>query len=273
MQTKAAWAVTGLGGLLVLLGAAVMVVLGPDGRLVTGPHAIDTSGVAVVTKPGVLSWKDVRVDLLAEVPAGKPVFIGVGNSVDVNDYLAATRRLEVTSFRTPWTLRTRQVDGEANVPSAPTALDWWIADAAGLGGAKISLTLPDETVSVAVVSVGAANLGGLKVTAAYGVQGGFGRGLGLALFGAGLAWGGLLWRRSVRHHELVALADGIDDDLVLGERSVPEEALVIEEEIFIYVDEDGVEHEISAGELDGYEIVDDDEPRLSDGDGRDGGRP
>ncbi|WP_040320075.1 hypothetical protein [Aeromicrobium marinum] len=245
MQNKAAWAVTGLGGVLLLFGATVMVLLGPDGRFVTGPHAVDTDGVAVVTAPGVVSWRGLQVDLLAELPVGKPVFVGVGNSVDVEDYLRDTARIEVTSFSTPWTVESREVDGDANLPSAPTALDWWIADQAGLGGAMISLPLPDETVSVAILSVGSANLAGLEVTFAYGVRGGFGQGASLAMFGAGLLWAGLLLRRGAGFADVVTLD-------AAGHH-------VIEEEVFVWVDEDGVEHEISADELDelgDVEVVD-----------------
>ena len=139
----------------------------------------------MVTAPKVITWADVRVDVLAEVPVKKPVFVGLGNSVDVENYVGKTARLEVTSYHKPWSLKTRQIAGRPGLPGAPTALDWWLADSAGLGGASISTTLPDQTVSVAILSVGASNLSGLKVTVAYGVKGGFAKGVGLLLLGIG----------------------------------------------------------------------------------------
>ncbi|MGH3459200.1 hypothetical protein [Aeromicrobium sp.] len=260
MRSKVGWVVTVVGVLSAVAGLAVMIVLGPDSRFTTGPHQIDTEGIAVVTAPKVISWKGVQVDVLAEVPVNKPVFVGLGNSVDVENYVKSTRRLEVTSFSTPWTVKVRNVEGRDGLSGAPTALDWWIASSAGLGGARISAQLPDETVSAAIFSVGASNLQGLKVSYAYGVKGGFAKGLGLLLLGLGGVWGGGLIRR----------AEGFWDEVeeegvrVVARRRTPEEledggtesdVEEIEEVVYLYVDEDGVEHEISAEEAAGYEVV------------------
>lgn len=225
------WVLTILGALLVVLGSAVAVVLGPDSRFTTGPHPIDTSGTVVVTQPGVISWRGVQVDVLAEVPVNKPVFVGLGNSVDVRDYVQRTERLEVTDFSTPWDPTIESVDGQEGLPGAPTALDWWISDSAGLGGASISTTLPDETVSLAVVAVGATNLSGLEVTLAYGVKGGFAGGLATVALGAGFVLAGVPLRRG---QGLFAETD--------------DEVEMVEEIVYVYVDEHGVEHEISAEE-------------------------
>ncbi len=242
MRTTSGWAVSALGVLLALLGAAVMVFLGPDSRVTTGPHPIETDDIAVVVAPGAIRWADLQVDVLVEVPVRKPVFIGIGNAVDVQDFVGKTGRLEVTGFRHPWDLTMREVDGEPNLPGAPTALDWWIDSAAGLGGASISTQLPDETVSIAVLSVGSSNLAGLEVTLAYGVKGGFTKGLALLLLGVELAWLGFLrWRRRPER----ATVDGyVDEDAVE------------EEVVYVFVDEDGVEHEVGEDELSKFEIVD-----------------
>ncbi|MFI5425581.1 hypothetical protein [Aeromicrobium sp. UC242_57] len=105
MRSKLGWAMSVLGVLIALLGAAVMVVLGPDSRFSTGPHAIETDDVAVVTAPKVISWANVRLDVRAEVPARKPIFIGLANSVDVTDFVARTQRLEVTASGVPGSSR------------------------------------------------------------------------------------------------------------------------------------------------------------------------
>lgn len=237
MRGWPAWVALVLGALVAVSGLVVMVVLGPDSRFTTGPHAVDTDDVAVVTAPGVISYRGLQVDVLVEVPANKPVFVGLGNTVDVQDYVGRTQRLEVTSFRVPWTPRSREVDGEAALPGAPTALDWWVAESAGLGGAAISTTLPDESVSLAVLAVGASDLSGLEVSFAYGVKGGFGLGLGALLGGSGLVLAGVLARRS-------ALVPWDEDDEELPDVLVEE----VEEEVYVFVDERGVEHEISAEE-------------------------
>lgn len=249
MGAKAGWALALLGGVLAILGAAVMVMLGPDNRMTTGPHAIETDAVAVVATPSAIRWADVQLDVLVEVPVRKPVFLGIGNAVDVQDFVASTRRLEITGFQRPWDVKTREVDGKPNLPGAPTAIDWWIDSSAGLGGATISTRLPDESVSIAVLSVGSSNLAGLEVTLAYGVKGGFAKGLALLLFGAGLIWLGLLVRRGRPAHQLVGDVETDADEM-------DEPGDIEEDVVYVFVDEDGVEHEVSEDELADFEIVD-----------------
>lgn len=284
------------GGIAIaVVGLAIVVVLGPDGRFRTGPHLIDTDGVAVVTAPGVISWKNLDVEILAEVPAHKPIFVGIGNSVDVQAYLAGVRRLEVTDFTTPWEVKSKDVGGREALGGAPTALPWWLAHSAGLGGAAIKAKLPDETVSAVILSIGSSNLRGLKVTFAYGLAGGFLKGLGMLLGGLGLGWAGLLvrrgetiWADEAKLSELPTW-EGDDESAtqvipVLGalrnlrkpkaakekpkktkppkdkpkkskdepEAAEPEPA---HEVVYVYVDEDGVEHELTEQEAAEYEVV------------------
>lgn len=241
MRKRLGWALSVLGVLVAILGLAVMVLLGPDSRFSTGPHPVDTDGIAIVTAPKVISWADVQVDLLAEVPVRKPVFVGIANSVDVQNYVGKTQRLEVTGFETPWNVHTREVKGKANLPSAPTAIDWWIEQSAGLGGASISTQLPDETVSAVILSVGSTNLSGVEVTLAYGLKGGFYKGIALLLLGLAAIWSGWWLRR----------------DAGMWLAPAYEEGPIIEEEVvYVYVDEEGVEHEMSAEEAEQYDVVD-----------------
>ncbi|HUS22044.1 MAG TPA: hypothetical protein VMZ66_08555 [Aeromicrobium sp.] len=294
MRNKAiGTAVLALGVVVAVLGLALMAILGPDGRFTSGPHAVDVDGVALVTAPTVISWKNVEVEILAEVPANKPVFVGVANSVDLQAYLKGVQRLEITSFETPWKLRTRQAAGREALPGAPTAVDWWRAHSAGLGGAAIKTRLPDETVSAAILAVGSSNLRGLKVTIAYGLQGGFLKGLGLLLVGAGLVWAGLLARRGehlwendgeaeveeawpgdesptvilARQPKLTRIAPRrASDQLGLADAEEGHEPAEEIHEVYVYVDEHGVEHEISAEEAAQYEVVDQVEQIVEDGD-------
>lgn len=272
MQKKAiGTALMAVGLVVAVLGLAIMAVLGPDGRFKTGPHAIDTDGIAVVTAPKVISWENVSVEILAEVPANKPVFVGVANSVDVQAYLKGVQRLEVTKFTIPWSVRTRTIEGRKALPAAPTALDWWRAHAAGLGGAVIKTQLPDETVSAVVLAVGSSNLRGLQVTFAYGLRGGFFKGIGLLLGGLGMAWAGRLARRGETIWEE---DDEVDDESPsqpdwAGDES-PTELIPAwpkhaggrddgdhdeHETVYVYVDDQGIEHEITAEEAAAYEVV------------------
>lgn len=290
MKTVTGWAVSAVGLVIALVGVALMVVLGPDNRIVTGPHPVDVEGSVVVTAPRVIRWTDAQVDILAELPAQKPLFVGVGNSVDVKSFVGGTERVEVTEFDTPWDLTTRVVDGRPSVQAAPTALDWWLADSAGLGGASISLRLPDEQVSLAIVSIGASNLSGLQVTLAYGMQGGFAKGIGLLLLGLGGGLLGLVVRRRTAQsglltelidtdEEIVYVVvddDGVERELTADEveaggfevtddepppapELMPEPAAPQPKVMYVFVDQDGVEHEVSEDELDEFDIVDEDD--------------
>ncbi len=293
MKTVTGWAICVVGLVVAVLGVALMVLLGPDNRIVTGPHAVDVDGSVVVTGPRVIRWTDVQVDVLAELPAQKPMFLGIGNSVDVESLVGGTERIEVTDFDTPWDPTTRLVDGRPSVQAAPTSLDWWLADSAGLGGASISLQLPDEPVSLAIVSIGASNLSGLQVTLAYGIQGGFVKGVGLLLLGLGggligvlvlrrPADGALLDQLVETDEEVVYVVvddDGVERELTAeevdaggfvvsdDEPTAPGQPDPVEPEpveppapvMYVFVDEDGVEHEVSEDELGEFEIVDDDE--------------
>lgn len=295
MKTVTGWVISALGLVVALVGVALMALLGPDNRIVTGPHLVDVDGSVVVTGPRVIRWTDAQVDVLAELPAQKPLFLGIGNTVDVESLVEGAERVEITKFDTPWNPTMRLVDGRSSVRAAPTALDWWLADSAGLGGASISLRLPEEPVSLAIVSVGASNLSGLQVTLAYGIQGGFTKGIGVLLLGLGAVLVGVVVRRSAEGGVLEGLVETdeevvyviVDDDglereltadeveaggyVVTDDDPPPPPELVPEPEAapwpasaapeakvaYVFVDEDGVEHEVSEDELDEFEIVED----------------
>lgn len=232
---KLAGVVLALIGLCVaVLGAALAVWVGTDNRAVSGPHEIDTDGVAVVTAPDALTWAGATVTLVADVPDEKPVFVGVANAVDVEDYVAQIAAVRVDSLRIPWEVDTSEQDGESVLPASPVALDWWIDNASGMGGAALEFELPEETVSVAVLAIGNNDLSGLTVTASYHVRGGFVAGLGAVALGLGLLLGAfVVWRGRARR-------DVVDDDGY----------------VYVYLDEEGHEHLVPVDELDEYEIVD-----------------
>ncbi|MGH1565096.1 hypothetical protein [Mumia sp. DW29H23] len=181
-----------LGILAAILGAVAAVAFGPDDRMTTGTREIDTDARAVVTRPSVLARFGPQVSVLVELPDDKPVFLGLAHTLDLDDYLASTARLEVTRYRVPWSVRTRAVDGDPQLPAAPTALDWWVEQSSGVGGAELRFRLPDETVSLAVLAVGDSDLAGLRLTGAYEVPGAFGVAVGVTLTGLGAAVLGLV---------------------------------------------------------------------------------
>lgn len=232
---RLAGAVLALLGLCVaVLGAALAIWVGTDSRASTGPHPIDTDAAAVATSPDVLSWSGATVTVTAEVPDRKPVFVGVANAVDVNDYLRDTRTLRVDDFRLPWSIGTSVQDGRRWLPATPIALDWWQHQASGMGGARLEFELPDETVSLAVLAIGDADLKGLTVEASYEVRGGFWIGLGLVAVGIGLVVAAVVVFRGFARPNVID-GDGY---------------------VYVYIDEDGNEILVPVDELGDYEIVD-----------------
>lgn len=215
MRRGAGIGLLALGIILVLAGTAVAVAMGPDDRVTTGPHDVRADGRAVVTKPAVLARYGPQVSVLVEVPDEKPVFVGLGHTVDVEDYVSSTARVEVTRYRVPWSLETQDAPGEPQLRAAPTALDWWLTQASGIGGAQLRFTLPDDAVSLAVLAVGDFDLRGLRVTASYEVPGAFGVGVGAAATGLGvvlLALVALKWVPGVRRRTPAVDASGFVDD-------------------------------------------------------------
>lgn len=254
-------AVALVGLLLCVPGIALMVVLGPDSQITTGPHSISTRDAVAVTSPKLITWRGIKVTVLAELPAQKPVFIGLGRQRDTHDYVGSLQRVELTSTDEDWTSHTRKGKDEY-LPAAPTAVDWWLDSAAGIGAARIELTLPDEPVQFVVTSMGSSNLSGLQVRVGYGVAGGFAGGAGMTLIGVGLVvWGWLLWTgrrlaRRLRSRDVPGPDDGSDDRT---------DGAAVSSVVYVYEDDYGVEHEVDEeqarelGLLDGdVEIVDDD---------------
>lgn len=248
MRRAAGCAAVGVGLIAAFAGLGLAVFLGPDGRRDTGPKAVDVDGSVIVTAPQVLSWSGITIHIDANVDPGEAVFIGLGNAVDVSDYVAEARYVKVTSYEHPWDIEHHTVEGRNGLPAAPTAVDWWIAHSGGVGGANFSALLPDETVQLAIVGLGGAELSGLRLNLAYSLPIGFWGSLGIVLCGVGVAFmGGLslrgrrLWRggRGLR-------GAGISDD----------------EFVYVFVDPDGVEHELGASEAAQLGVFADTEPEI-----------
>ena len=200
--------------LALAIGAGIAIVLGTDNRAETGPHRIGTSAPVVVTDPDVFSWAGPTVTLRVDVEPDQQVFIGAANAVDIADYVGATDRTEITSYEPPWQIETKDVFGSTPLPAAPGQVDWWTAQTTGTGSATISVTLPEQAYSLVVIAVGGGNLDGLRVTASYDIDGGFGIGLGLVGFAVGLGlfgWIVFQGRPLVREGEFDA--DDLEQDI------------------------------------------------------------
>jgi hypothetical protein len=197
-----------------IAGAGLAILLGTDNRTATGPHEIETNAPVLVTRPDVLSWAGPTITLTVEVEPGQEIFVGAANSVDLADYVATTHRTEVTDFRPPWTIETQDVVGENRLPVAPGNLDWWVARGEGTGSATLTVELPEQAFGLAVIAIGGGDLGGMRVTAAYELDGGFGIGLGMVGFAVGL---GLFGWIAFQGRSMVRVADETEDEAEYAE--------------------------------------------------------
>src|SRR3954451_20068115 len=99
-------AVALFGALLALAGGAIFAVFGSDGVLSTDRHELSTPTSALVSETASIDdtagvtdvLGDTRIQISAEADGGRPIFVGVGRSADVDRYLAGAATDEVTDF-------------------------------------------------------------------------------------------------------------------------------------------------------------------------------
>ena len=123
-----------LTGLVVTLAGAVAAfwLVGPDNTITTSSRQLSSNGLAVITAPGLL---DRHGPVLHVTAAGdRPVFVGVGQDLDISNYLAGTAHTRLVRFDPPSTFRTQEMSGGTARLTPPGELDWWVAQSGGEGG-------------------------------------------------------------------------------------------------------------------------------------------
>jgi len=183
-----------------LVGAATAALFGPDDRAQTGLLPVSGDAGVAVVEPRVLPVAGLDVQVTAQTGAERPLFLGLGNAVDVDSYtdgVAQTRVKQVQlrrSLKQPLRLVAAPVTGSDTLPGPPDEIDWWFAAQQGDGAVQMQVELPTTQAQVVVVALDGEPLGGLEVGASYHQQGAFGTGLGLAGLALGLVlFGWLAW--------------------------------------------------------------------------------
>ena len=118
---------------------------GHDGYVSTGAHQLDTAGRALTSPsfrvgsaaPDLLISR-VRVSATGAA-SGRPLFVGIGRSRDVNRYLANVSRSELRDFG--WTTTTYANQTGARTPPPPATRHFWVATASGRGTQTVSWKL------------------------------------------------------------------------------------------------------------------------------------
>ncbi len=187
-----------------LVGVGTVLAFGTDDRVSSGLQPVSSGATVAASAPDLLRVAGPEVRVTARLPDSRPVFIGLGNAVDVASYTDAVALTSVdtvsarVSRTRPITLGVSQVAGGAALPAAPTEVDWWLASGAGRGEATVLVELPPDQASVVVFALDDQPLGDLQVRASYVLPGAFGVGLGLIGLAVGLTMFWWLVRKPVR---------------------------------------------------------------------------
>src|SRR4051794_6977759 len=127
------------GAVLAAAGGGILALVGSDGVVSTGRGTLSTSTSALVSEAASIkdtagvadAFGDTRLKISARGTGGRPVFVGVGRSADVERYLAGASFDEVTDFDAlPFRVDQRRHAG-TGAAAAPTAQDFWVARARG----------------------------------------------------------------------------------------------------------------------------------------------
>lgn len=128
-----------------------------DGYYMTSSERFSTSTYALATEtldidddvPGSGSGH-VRVDV--QPSGGKPVFVGVARSHDVQDYLAMSAHATLTDVEVdPFVADYRTSDG-TRAPGVPGTRDIWVAETQGTGPQKLEWDVEHGDWSVVVMN-------------------------------------------------------------------------------------------------------------------------
>lgn len=157
------------GALLVLISLGLLVGAGfglwadltqrDGGYVTTDVHTFSTSGSALATEPtklgtGGFGWMyapglldKVRIRV-TPVSSGRPLFVGIGPSADVDRYLAGVRHTLISDF---WGNGVETIAG-AKLTSAPGAQSFWVASSSGSGARTLVWDPADGSWSVVVMN-------------------------------------------------------------------------------------------------------------------------
>jgi hypothetical protein len=185
------WALGAVGVALLVVAIAVAAIVGPDSAVSSGTHRMTSDGVAIVTSDEALDHSGPTVTVTASTADGGPVFVGVGNAVDVRDYLAGSPVTRVDTFSFPWDVTITAVDGKSAPAADPRELDWWLVSGSGDGSASVDFPLPDEVVDVVIMSPDRGRGLVADITVAVELPGLFTGAIAAALFALGLMLAGI----------------------------------------------------------------------------------
>jgi len=193
-----------VAGLVATLAGAVAAfwLVGPDNTITTSSRQLSSKGLAVITAPGLLDRH--RPVLHVTATGDRPVFVGVGQDLDVSNYLAGAEHTRLTRFDPPSTFATQEMRGDAARLTPPGELDWWVAQSGGEGKQSIAWPTQDGRYDVVVMNVDGSPAVGAQVQ--FGVEVDRLFGISLLVFGGGIVLLALGLMLLFRRRRAVAVA-------------------------------------------------------------------
>jgi len=189
-----------LGALVALLGAGCALsgfgtyrAVDADGYISSDPGRVETAAGALVVRTSEVEDRSddegfregrVRIRVAAERPDGGAVFIGIGPTGDVDEYLRGTAYELITEVEFE-PLRFEGVDSPGTRPAgSPTERTFWSANATGVG--RQELNWPVARGEHTLVIMNAEGTPGVAVEADVGVKLPYLRGFGIGLMAFGV---------------------------------------------------------------------------------------
>ena len=123
--------------------------VGPDNTISTSSRELTSQGLAVVTAPDLLDRHGPTLHVTAT--SDKPLFVGVGQDLDVRDYLAGSAHTRLIRFDPPATFGTQEMRGRTSTLTPPSGLDWWVAKS-GTGESSVAWPIQDGRYDVVVMN-------------------------------------------------------------------------------------------------------------------------
>ncbi len=163
-----------LAGLVVTVAGAVAAfwLVGPDNTISTSGRELTSQGLAVITAPDLLDRHGPTLHVTAT--GDEPLFVGVGQDLDVRDYLAGAAHTRLIRFDPPATFGAQGMRGRTTKLTPPGDLDWWVAKS-GTGQPSVAWPIQDGRYDVVVMNadgspaVGAEVRFGVEVHRAFGI--------------------------------------------------------------------------------------------------------
>jgi hypothetical protein len=128
-----------VGLLLAAAGAAALLAGGTDGRLTTDRSSLGTPTSALASETASIDdtggaaddLGGARIRISADAAGGRPLFVGIGRTRDVDRYLAGVPADEITDFEVDPLRVERSRRTGTRTPAPPARQSFWVARGSG----------------------------------------------------------------------------------------------------------------------------------------------